>query len=357
VRRKIYLGGAIGLSIVVVVACILGSAMLRNGSKATTGPRASQVLTASFKATPTVGTPPLAVHFTDTSTGSPTSWTWDFGDGTTATGRNPSHIYRVVGKYSVSLVIAGAKGKNTVTRGGYITVADSEPRPNWAIVLDDNFNAAGVPSHWLPYSGSYAGIHDGCAAPSQVQAPGDGYLHLLMQYHSTGICGHSWYLGGVQVAKTYGGVDQAITVRWRVVPSADPDVVRSTRIIPMRWVDDPNFQWYQGEADYCEGSRLGGCYVYLHYADPGQIVHGLTFDLTQWHTFRVEQRNHQVAIYIDDMQHPVWVYKGTTKTIPGAVMRTVLQQECALTTGCPPTSYAGDQEDIQIDWITIENAK
>src|SRR5690349_388266 len=99
VRRKIYLGGAIVLSIVVVVACILGSAMLRNGSKTTTGSRASQILAASFKATPTVGTPPLAVHFTDTSTGSPTSWTWDFGDGTTASGRNPSHIYREIGKY------------------------------------------------------------------------------------------------------------------------------------------------------------------------------------------------------------------------------------------------------------------
>jgi PKD repeat protein len=356
VRRKIYLGGAIGLSVVVVIACILGAAMMRNGSR-TTGPQASQSLTASFKATPTVGVPPLAVHFTDTSTGSPTSWAWDFGDDTTATGPNPSHTYRDIGKYTVKLVITSAKGQNTVTKGGFVTVADTMPRSNWSIILDDDFDAPGVPTHWLPYTGSYAGIHDGCAAPSQVQAPGDGYLHLMMQYLSEGPCGHSWYLGGIQVTKAYAGVDQAITVRWRIVPSADPDVVRSTRIIPMRWVDDPKFQWYQGEADYCEGSRLGGCYVYLHYTASSQITHGLTFDLTQWHTFRVEQRNHQVSIYIDDMQHPVWVYNGTAKTIPGAVMRTVLQQECALTTGCPPKSYAGDVEDIQIDWITVENAK
>lgn len=37
-------------------------------------------------------------------------------------------------------------------------------------------------------------------------------------------------------------------------------------------------------------------------------------------------------------------------------MRAVLQQSCSLTMGCPSANYAGDMEDIQIDWITIENA-
>ena len=35
--------------------------------------------TASFTATPTAGSVPLAVNFTDTSTGGPTSWAWDLG--------------------------------------------------------------------------------------------------------------------------------------------------------------------------------------------------------------------------------------------------------------------------------------
>jgi hypothetical protein len=39
--------------------------------------------TASFSASPTSGTAPLTVQFTDTSTGGPTSWEWDFqNDGT-----------------------------------------------------------------------------------------------------------------------------------------------------------------------------------------------------------------------------------------------------------------------------------
>ena len=36
---------------------------------------------ADFVAAPTSGNAPLKVQFTDTSTGNPTMWRWDFGDG------------------------------------------------------------------------------------------------------------------------------------------------------------------------------------------------------------------------------------------------------------------------------------
>jgi PKD repeat protein len=48
---------------------------------------------ASFTASPQVGTAPLPVNFTDTSTGSITSWSWDFGDQRGSTVQNPSHTY------------------------------------------------------------------------------------------------------------------------------------------------------------------------------------------------------------------------------------------------------------------------
>jgi len=50
----------------------------------------------------------LNIQFTDASTGSPTSWAWDFGDGSTSTAQNPSHTYASAGTYNVSLLIFGA---------------------------------------------------------------------------------------------------------------------------------------------------------------------------------------------------------------------------------------------------------
>ncbi len=47
-----------------------------------------------------------SVDFFDISTGSPTSWAWDFGDGSTATTQNPSHNYATQGNYNVTLSIS-----------------------------------------------------------------------------------------------------------------------------------------------------------------------------------------------------------------------------------------------------------
>ncbi len=43
--------------------------------------------------------------FTDISTGSPTVWSWDFGDGSTSNSQNPSHTYANAGTYNVCLSI------------------------------------------------------------------------------------------------------------------------------------------------------------------------------------------------------------------------------------------------------------
>ena len=84
---------------------------------------ASSAPVAAFSATPTSGPAPLAVAFTDASTGSITLWAWDFGDGSTSTLRLPSHTYAAAGTYTVKLTVTGAGGNNTVTKTGYITVA------------------------------------------------------------------------------------------------------------------------------------------------------------------------------------------------------------------------------------------
>ncbi len=79
-----------------------------------------------FSATPVSGNSPLEVSFTDSSKGSPTSWKWNFGDGTYSTEQNPVHTYSQAGKYSVSLTVNNLKGSNSVARYRYITVSKSK---------------------------------------------------------------------------------------------------------------------------------------------------------------------------------------------------------------------------------------
>ena len=85
--------------------------------------------TAEFVGTPTSGTVPLTVQFTDQSTGAPTSWAWTFGDGGSSTSQNPSHTYNSAGTYTVVLTAANANGNDTRTRVGYITVNSVTNQP------------------------------------------------------------------------------------------------------------------------------------------------------------------------------------------------------------------------------------
>ncbi len=53
---------------------------------------------------------PLAVQFTNTSTGNPIGFAWDFGDGQTSTEVNPMHVYSASGTYTVGLTAINASG-------------------------------------------------------------------------------------------------------------------------------------------------------------------------------------------------------------------------------------------------------
>ena len=78
---------------------------------------------ASFTGSPTNGTEPLAVTFSDTSTGTITSRFWDFGDsGTTnLTTNSVVHTY-AAGTYNVTLIVTGPGGASTNSKASYITV-------------------------------------------------------------------------------------------------------------------------------------------------------------------------------------------------------------------------------------------
>jgi PKD repeat protein/lysophospholipase L1-like esterase len=118
---------------------------------------ASVPLMASFIASPTYGLAPLAVTFTDTSTGTITNWFWDFGDSTTTntTTNSVSHSY-TLGTYTVTLVVTGPSGASTNTQANYIAALTAFQ--NWQML--------------------YFGSTTNPAAAPCADADGDGFNNL-----------------------------------------------------------------------------------------------------------------------------------------------------------------------------------
>ncbi len=97
---------------------------------------------AAFNSAPNSGTAPLSVAFTDASTGTVTSWSWDFGDGSSSTLQNPSHSY-AAGTYTVSLTVAGPDGSDVETKLNLIAVTTAPPG-NQLVLASPTPGTAGV---------------------------------------------------------------------------------------------------------------------------------------------------------------------------------------------------------------------
>jgi Zn-dependent metalloprotease len=63
-----------------------------------------------------------AIAFTDLSANGPTAWSWDFGDGGTATDQNPAYNYLLSGTYTVTLTASNGFGSDPEVKTSYITV-------------------------------------------------------------------------------------------------------------------------------------------------------------------------------------------------------------------------------------------
>jgi len=66
--------------------------------------------------------PRKVVAFEDESMGKVTSWTWDFGDGTTSNEQNPVHTYEKSGNFVVILSIEGPEGKSQLQKVWDVTL-------------------------------------------------------------------------------------------------------------------------------------------------------------------------------------------------------------------------------------------
>ncbi len=97
---------------------------------------------AGFSANVTSGSAPLAVQFTDTSTGTPPlTYAWDFDNNgvTDSSLKNPVFTYSTAGTYTVKLKVTNSAGTNTLTRSNYLTVTSTGTSPpGIALTFDDD---------------------------------------------------------------------------------------------------------------------------------------------------------------------------------------------------------------------------
>ena len=88
-----------------------------------------QVLPVDFTAGQTIGMYPFSVSFTDKSAmPNLTSWSWDFGDGSTSNEQSPAHTYNSKGNYNVKLVVSDGTLTDSISKENYIQVSDFTTR-------------------------------------------------------------------------------------------------------------------------------------------------------------------------------------------------------------------------------------
>jgi PKD repeat protein len=95
--------------------------------------------------------------FTDHSSGSPTSWLWDFGDGTTSSSRNPTHTFSSVRSYWVTLTVTNTHGSNTtgkditIVPAGYPVASFTYAMSSSSLPITVRFtdHSSGTPTSWL----------------------------------------------------------------------------------------------------------------------------------------------------------------------------------------------------------------
>lgn len=97
--------------------------------------RCDAQLSPDFKADTSAGCTPLIVQFHDLSTGMPTKWFWDLGNGITSTSQHPTTFYFEPGNYTISLTVTNGSGSKTITRQQYIT-AYGVPNVNFIATTD-----------------------------------------------------------------------------------------------------------------------------------------------------------------------------------------------------------------------------
>ncbi|MBL6872369.1 MAG: PKD domain-containing protein [Flavobacteriales bacterium] len=192
--------------------------------------------TAEFSANPTEICANQSIQFTDESVGGPTSWSWNFGDGTTnSTLQNPTHTYTSSGTYTVILIVTNSSDSHARIRTNYITVhpASSTQTLNVTACEEYVYTGGATPVTYTA-SGTYTIVSNGGCLTTT--------LNLTIEdppqptYTSISACGsYTWSENGqtytssgfyeyVEPPTTTGGCSSGHTLNLNIIPHITENV-------------------------------------------------------------------------------------------------------------------------------------
>ena len=163
---------------------------------------------AVINATPTSGLAPLAVSFNGSSSsdadGTIASYSWDFGDGSSATGVTTSHTYNTAGNYTARLTVTDDDGASSSTT---VTISVSAPTPAAPSTLTASATSASqINLAWTDNASNEDGFKierctgNNCTNFAQIATVGAN----VRNYSSTGLSKNTVYTYRVRSYNTFG---------------------------------------------------------------------------------------------------------------------------------------------------------
>jgi hypothetical protein len=98
--------------------------------------------TAAFSFSPEAPRAGEMVFFFDESLGSPSAWSWDFGDGDSSSDQNPTHVFSSDGVFTVSLTASNDHGSDQASEE-IAVLPEGEPELTEQVILPGVANAEG----------------------------------------------------------------------------------------------------------------------------------------------------------------------------------------------------------------------
>jgi PKD repeat protein len=139
----------------------------------------------------------LSAVFTDMTTNAPTNWLWNFGDGTTSTQQNPTHIYSAPGTYNVCLYSGNPCGNSSFCQN--VTIVCPQTVSNFTNVVTNYSAVFTDQSTNLPFTWAWT-FGDGGTSnqqnPNHTYAANGNYIVCLVVSNS---CGSSTFCDTISV--------------------------------------------------------------------------------------------------------------------------------------------------------------